>query len=121
MRTDKYKGYEFESSSTKTPAWNAFSRAMKADLQASLPEGYELASYSSGHFYFSAFIRRIATPTNFDKNSFYHVFCSDVRFFPGQWHKALTIRTATSATDYTGGRNMTVSLENLYSFLAKEA
>jgi len=119
MKTDKYKGYTFESSSEKTPAWNAFSRAMKADLVASLPEGYTLAEYTSGHFYFNAFIHKSAKPEVGQIEQFFNVFCSDVRFFPEQWHKALTIRTAKSLKDYAGGRNVQVSLPLTWPTLSK--
>lgn len=99
-------GYSFDSSSGLTPEFAAFSLQMKKHLAKTLT-GYELVSYSRGHFYFSAFLK------NKETGKLVYVSCSDVRYFRDSWNDDLLIRTAKHDKDYTGGSNCSSTLAKL--------
>ena len=71
----KWLNHVFESSSGLTPEFAAFSRQMRSYLKKHL-SGFDLVSYSRGHFYFSAFVRNKIT------GRLAYINSSDVRFFP---------------------------------------
>jgi hypothetical protein len=100
-------GHEFDSSSGLTEDWAKFARDMKLYLYGIFKSEYKLVSFSRGHFYFSSFFKNIKT------DKLVYISCSDVRYFPGQWHNDLLIRTAKHEKDYTGGSNNTCSLNEL--------
>lgn len=111
MKTKKYRGRAFESSSSKTPEFIAFAMAFKADLLAQLPEGVKLEAYHVGHFYVSGFVSRGG------KYAYFSI--SDVRYFRDDWVSNVLIRTAESLTDYTGGRNCYTSLSDFGHNIAR--
>ena len=96
-------GYHFESSSSLTPEFSQFSKDIKKEL-SKLMVGYEMLSYSRGHFEVSMFFKNIET------NKLVYISCSDIRFWPDEWFNNLLIRTATHNKDYTGGSNNYTSL-----------
>lgn len=99
-------GYQFESSSVRTPEYAAFERDIKKELKK-LMTGYELIDWLSGHFEFSSFFKSLKT------GRIVYISCSDVRFWPDEWFNNLLIRTAKDEKDYTGGSNDYASLPNL--------
>lgn len=107
----KWVGYSFESSSGITPEFAEFSKAVRKHLKA-IP-GYALVKYSRGHFEFFAFLKNEVL----GKLAF--VSCSDVRFFPDEWHNKLLIRTAEDESDYKGGVNCYTPLSELKPALDK--
>ena len=105
----KWGNYKFESSCGETKEFNSFARGFKA-LFKNLCEkhGFELVSFSKGHFYCSLFIKR--------NEKYYYISISDVRFcknFLGE----ILFREADNEKDYRGKRNQYSSLENLFAKL----
>jgi len=90
-------GYTFRSSSGLTEEWAEFSKAIKKELKKI--DGYDLVSYSRGHFFFSAFLKNTTT------GKLVYISSSDVRFFKDEWYNRLLIRTAQHDKDFTGGAN----------------
>lgn len=110
MKSLKYVDHVFESSSSKTPEFKAFSRAFTKDIKTLVPD-HELVNVSVGHFYISGFLR---------KNDRYVYFsCSDVRFFKNDWYNKLMIRLAKNETDYTGFINNYTSLKDIQANIDK--
>jgi len=103
MIMDKWRGYEFESSSRTTKEFDMFSRDFKKVVEKCLPDGVKLAEYRKGHFEVSGFI---------EKGGRYVYFSiSDVRFFQDKWQSEILVRKAESLSDFTGGMNHYTSLE----------
>ncbi len=98
--------YTFESSSGLTEEFAKFSKDIKKELKK-LMIGYELISYSRGHFEYSAFFK------NINNGQLVYVSCSDVRHFKNAWYDNLLIRTAEHEKDYTGGSNDWATLPKL--------
>lgn len=96
MKTDKWLGTSFESSSVKTPEFMAFARDFKSDLKKLLKPTDTLV-FNVGHFYVFGFIERAGKVAYFG--------ISDVRHFPAAWKYNVLYRTATDFKDYTGGCN----------------
>jgi hypothetical protein len=114
---EKWLGYNFESSSSRTPEYSAFEREFKKELVKQLPENCELVNWSRGHFEVSCFIK------NAISGRFAYLSTSDVRYFPDEWYNNLLIRTAKHEKDYTGGsndssdwKNLKKNLERLFKF-----
>ena len=105
---ESWLGYTFESSSGLTEPFAQFSRQMKKELTKRMT-GYDLISYSRGHFYFSAFLKNQAN------EKLVYVNCSDVRYSQDAWYKNLLVRTAKHDKDYTGGSNDWATLDTLKS------
>lgn len=101
---EKWRGFDFESSSSLTPEFAAFARDYKKHITAILPAGASLAAFNRGHFYCSGFIQRGA--------KFVYFSMSDVRYQSGSWEKSILVRTAQHVKDYTGGSNNYADLEN---------
>ena len=96
---EKWLGNEFESSSGLTPEFASFAREYKNELRKRLKDEFEIVSFNRGHFYFSGFVKNIAT----GKLAYFST--SDVRYFPESWYKNILVRTAQHDKDYTGGSN----------------
>ena len=83
--------------------FRVFARLFCKGITRQLPKRIRLVECSANHYYVSGFIER---------DGRYVYFCtSDVRYFPGNWHNNILIRTAKSDKDYTGGRNCYTTLE----------
>jgi hypothetical protein len=92
-----FKKWEFSSGSTTGKDYLIFHRLLVRSIKRSLPRGAKLVNTIKGHYFTSGFIER--------DGKFIYFSISDVRGFPNEWHKNILIRTAESATDYTGGSN----------------
>ena len=100
----------FESSSTKTPEFTAFTRTFKSEFKKVLKElNCTELECNIGHFYIFGFF-------NSAYGQLWYFSISDVRW--GQ-HNTILIRTAQHRKDYTGGPNMYAELEYLISDLKK--
>jgi hypothetical protein len=105
---DNYIGQTFESSSATTPEFKQFAHDYKQYILRQLKQSdYQLVKFSRGHFYISGFL---FNPTT---KKYAYFSTSDVRYFPDAWYNNVLIRTATSAEDYTGGRNESTKLPDL--------
>jgi hypothetical protein len=102
----KWEPVQFESSSSKTPEFMEFQKDYRHMIANELPDGWKIAAWSVGHFYISAFLQN-------KTGAYWYLSCSDVRFFPGEWHRSILIRTAEGLKDYTGGRNCYTTLAGL--------
>ena len=100
-----YLGYKFESSSELTEEFAEFSRIIRLELKKIA--GYELVSYTRGHFYFSCFLKNKIT------GKLVYLSCNDVRYSQDGWHDHLLIRTAEHDKDYTGGINCFADWESI--------
>lgn len=98
-------GFQFESSSGLTEEFANFARNYKKFL--SHLKGLELAGFSRGHFYISAFLKNTAT------GKLVYISSSDVRYFRDKWYNDVLIRTAEHDKDYTGGSNERATLDTL--------
>ncbi len=87
---------EVESSSSATPQSNAIHRAIVSDLKAELAGIVTEWKISKMHFETSVFIKTRS-------GKIWNIFTGDYR-----WSKDITMRTATSFTDYTGGSNISL-------------
>lgn len=99
----QWSGYNFESSSGLTEEFAQFAKDFKKYIKDNIPtNGAELVAFNRGHFCCSGFIKR--------GEKFVYFSIGDVRG-NDSW-KNFLIRTAKSATDYTGGSNDWTSIEN---------
>lgn len=100
---ESWREVEFESSTMKTPQFNAFTKDFFKELNKRV-KAVNLTicrPYHIGHFEVSGFIT-----DNTDNTGRYIYFsCSDVRFFRNEWYDHILIRTAKDDHDYTGGWN----------------
>jgi len=106
-RTLELMQNDFESSSRNTPQWSYFCRTAKRELEKELQKNIGIKKYEfhKGHFYFSGFF------TTLD-NKIYYFMTSDFRYFANE---KMLIRTAKSYSDYTGGRNCYITIqENMF-------
>lgn len=93
-----------ESSSYKTPEFNAFSKTFRSELTNELKAvGAKLTDFSVGHFYVSGFF-------SLNGKCFYFSLC-DVRGMEFQSEINLLYRTAKDSKDFQGGYNQYVRLE----------
>lgn len=102
-KLNDFKGWEFSSGPTTGADFQVFARLFRQSIKRSLPAGTKLVNVSTGHYYISGFIQR--------GDKFVYFSISDVRHFPGAWHKNILVRTAKSEKDYTGGSNDYTTLE----------
>lgn len=96
--TKDYKTKNFGSGTINSPEFNTFFRKVKKELGKILPK----LKLNKGYFYFSGFF----TANN---GQVFYISISDVRFLCGT---PLLIRTAKSYTDFTGGRNQFITIDN---------
>lgn len=96
-------GYKFfESSSTTTSQWTQFYNLFKKELNKELNKlGVTNIKYSKNHFCLSGFFTS-------KTGQIYYFSLSDVR----SSNTNLLYRTATSYSDYSGGHNQYVRIEN---------
>lgn len=114
MKTLKYLGHSFESSSRKTEEFIQFSRDWRSDLKAMVKgSNWNVHSVSVGHFYISAFLHNPFT------NKWVYVSISDVRFFINEWFNQMLFRIAKDDKDCTGGRNCFSRFDKLLEVLDK--
>lgn len=107
---EAFKNWEFSSGVTTGLDFKVFSRLFKRELKRQLSAyGIKLVRFNVGHYYLSGFVEK--------NNKFAYFSISDVRYFPDAWHSNILIRTAKSASDYTGGSNSYTSLNKLGSEL----
>ena len=103
-----WKGNSFESSSYKTPEFMAFARMFRSYIQKQAKEnGLEVTNLSTGHFYCSGFFKNSVT----GRFAFFSI--SDVRHFQDSWIDDVLLRTAEHEKDYTGGRNLSVNIQDI--------
>jgi len=102
---EEFRSWKFTSGSTAGADFLAFADLFKQRIKRSLPAETSLANFSRGHYYVSGFVQY--------KDRYIYFSISDVRFFPGQWHSHILVRTAESDKDYTGGSNNYTTLEKL--------
>ncbi len=97
---------EFESSSSLTPQFDAFSRVFKKEFTKFLKQ-YKTTKvvFSVSHFDITGFF-------GMPDNSIWYFSVGDVR-----WNKNnMLIRTAKDYNDFTGGSNCSISLKDFNSF-----
>lgn len=94
--------------------FDQFSHDFKSVLKEICSPDWEIAKYSKGHYYVSAFLRNVANP-----EKFLYLNVGDIRHDPN-WHGRILYRTAENEKDYRGGTNQYSSLENLQSVLERE-
>lgn len=99
-----FMAWQFTTGSTTGEDFKRFARLFRAEIKRSLPGCAELVNVNAGHYYLSGFVKR--------GDKFVYWSISDVRFFPGAWHKSMLVRTARHDRDYTGGINCATSLED---------
>ena len=108
-------GFDFESSSTRTPQYLEFHRVFKREFTQLL------------HPYISAI--EISKPNHFGVSGFFELPDKRIFYFSIgdlRWCKnSMLIRTATSFKDYTGGRNNDIPLDkdfvaNFLGFISRE-
>ena len=97
-------GHQFESSSSLTPEFAAFSSCFHKFLNTIAGKTYTLR-YSRNHFEASAFFKNIKT------GRCVYVSISDVRFFPDEWYNNILVRTAKGEDDFTGGINQCLNTQ----------
>jgi hypothetical protein len=102
----QWKGYVFESSSTRTEEFKKFDKDLKSFIKKELND-FTILKKSKGHFELFIFAENKTT------KKIVYISISDVRFFQDSWLNNILIRTAKSDVDYTGGSNNYTSLENL--------
>lgn len=114
---EKWLGYDFESSTIRTPEYSVFEREYKKELVKQLPENCSIVNFSGSHFELSCFIK------NNTSGRFAYLSISDVRYFKDAWYNNILIRTAKHDKDYTGGsndysdwKNLKKNLEKLFKF-----
>ena len=107
----QFKDWEFTSGSITGEDFKAFSTLFRKHIKKALPDSARLVKFLSGHYYCSGFIQM--------DTRFVYFSISDVRGFPGQWHKQILIRTAKSPEDYTGGPNCYTSLNDFTENVAR--
>lgn len=105
-----FMAWEFTSGGTTGEDFKRFAGLFRAEIKRSLPDGAELITGKPGHYYLSGFIKR--------GDKFVYWSISDVRFFPGAWHKSILVRTAQHDRDYTGGINCSTTLEHFRDSVA---
>lgn len=91
----------------------SLARRLKSAIKANLPDGYELAGWSKGHFEVTGFIRR-------DDGKLYYFSIGDVRWAlcGREWVDDIYFRTAESTHDYHGGYNQFCNLAELVSSIS---
>lgn len=114
MKTDRWVGVRFESSSSKTPQFMSFVRDFRSDLKAMLKDTvWEVLPFKAGHFYLSGFLR------NKETGAYMYWSIFDVRkSFQDFWYTHVLVRTAKSEKDFTGGPNGYTSFKNLPRYLS---
>ena len=96
----------FESSSTTTPEFAAFSNLFHSYLKSGAKDvGLNVISFSRGHFEASAFIEA-------PNGKFAYVSLSDVRGNSPASSKKILYRTAKHAKDFHGGNNLWLPLDS---------
>jgi hypothetical protein len=95
---ENWIGYEFRSSTTKTPEFKAFAKDFKAAIKTKLLPGIDLAKYSVGHFYVTGFIQN-------KEGKIVYFSVPDVRYQQEGWFERIMVRTARTLEDYSGGQN----------------
>lgn len=107
MKTNKWQGVEFESSSSLTPQFAEFAKDWRADLKKITGPDFEIVSFNRGHFYLSGFLKHAS-------GKFVYFSISDVRYFGADtWKNDILIRTAEHDRDYTGGPNNRATLKDI--------
>jgi hypothetical protein len=101
---EAFKKWTFSSGSTTGVDFKIFARLFRNYIKKNIPESAKIVNWSNGHYYISGFIEL--------NGKYIYISISDVRHFPGEWHKDILVRTADSAKDYTGGSNGWTTLEN---------
>ena len=108
MKLNAWKEVVFESSSSKTPQFTSFAKTYRNHVKEQLTKhGLELSKWNDGHFYCSGFISNPKT------GKMAYMSVSDVRYFPGEWHRHILMRTAQGPRDYTGGPNNYAGLDDI--------
>lgn len=106
---NKWFGYKFQSSTTKTPEFKTFAREFKKAMQEQVKECFDIVNYSVGHFYVSGFLKHKET------GEFWYFSISDVRGFGNEWLQDVLYRTAEHEKDYTGGSNQYMPLAQFHT------
>lgn len=101
-------GHRFESSTVRTPEYQSFERAMRANLRKQCKEnGLELVSFLPMHFQFSAVVKGV------ESGKYAYISISDVRFFQDEWVKHTLYRIMKHDHDWSGGSNQYCAWENV--------
>lgn len=107
MKTTKWEGRSFESSSSLTPEFAEFAKDWKADLKTITAPDFEIVNFNRGHFYLSGFLKHAS-------GKLVYFSISDVRHFGADtWKDDILIRTAQHEKDYTGGSNNRTTLRDI--------
>ena len=107
-----FVGYQFSSGGSIGKDFVSFNTKYKNVIKNLLPYGYELHSWSRGHYYCSAVIKDI-------EGRFIYMSIGDVRHFPHEWAEQILIRTMKHDKDWTGGMNHRTDLINFAKDIQK--
>ncbi len=106
---ERFKTWEFSSGCTTGQDFKAFVRLFRSWIKKNLPVNAELVPFKGNHYCLSGFIKRDKAGLILNKYVYFSI--SDVRFFPGEWHKNILIRTAEHDKDWGGGSNCYTKLD----------
>lgn len=111
---EKWKNYNFVSSTTKTPEFKQFARDFRSYLKKQLKQYHnlDLESFNVGHFDINAMIFDVET------QKYVYINTCDVRN-TGNWYKNMLYRTAKHNKDWSGGGNHYSSLNELFENIKK--
>lgn len=100
-----FVNYRFSSGGYIGDDFKLFNTKYRNAIKKLLPNGYEIHSWSRGHYYCSAVIRDI-------EGRFIYMSIGDVRYWPNEWVEDILIRTMKHDKDWTGGTNHRTDLIN---------
>lgn len=100
-----FVNYRFSSGGYIGDDFKSFNTKYRNAIKRMLPNGYEIHSWSRGHYYCSAVIKDV-------DGRFIYMSIGDVRYFPNKWAEDILIRTMNHDKDWTGGVNHRTDLIN---------
>lgn len=107
-----FVGHMFSSGGYIGDDFKSFNTKYKNVIKKLLPNGYELHSWSRGHYYCSAVIKDT-------EGRFIYMSIGDVRYWPNEWVEKILIRTMKHDKDWTGGTNHRTDLVNFTKDIQK--
>lgn len=93
----EFINYRFSSNTSIGDDFKSFNTKFKNTIKKSLPENWEIDTWTRGHYYCSGMIK-----TNEGKYIYFSI--SDVRY-SDEWIDNILIRTCQHNRDFTGGPN----------------
>jgi hypothetical protein len=102
----------FSSGSYIGDDFKSFNTKYRNAIKKLLPDGYEIHSWSRGHYECSAVIKG-------SNGRFIYMRIGDVRHFPNEWVDNILVRTMKHDKDWTGGANHYTDLINFAKDIQK--